>query len=149
MITGTENGIRVISRGRPLIKFVQGCGWLAFGKRGYHGAKLAAAISFCQRLNNAQAKQNKNHVVELSGGKIEVRCDNAKCGAVFVARAADRKRGWGRFCSKSCKAAEQEKRTGQHAAHERRVSAGYNSHDNEEFSDAHLFSNEDHDCNKD
>lgn len=34
-----------------------------------------------------------------------------------MARAADVKRGWARFCSKSCKAMEQEKRTGQHAAH--------------------------------
>jgi hypothetical protein len=26
------------------------------------------------------------------------------CGESFVARVADRKRGWARFCSKSCKA---------------------------------------------
>lgn len=34
------------------------------------------------------------------------------CGADFGAREADRKRGWARFCSKSCKASEQTKRTG-------------------------------------
>lgn len=34
-----------------------------------------------------------------------------------MARTADIKRGWGKFCSKSCKAIEQEKRTGQHSRH--------------------------------
>lgn len=32
-------------------------------------------------------------------------CDN--CGEGFIARVADRKRGWARFCSKSCKAVKQ------------------------------------------
>lgn len=44
---------------------------------------------------------------------IEVKCKN--CRQPFMARTADRKRGWGKFCSKSCKASEQEKRTGQYA----------------------------------
>lgn len=44
-------------------------------------------------------------------------CANKGCGKPFEARAADRKRGWARFCSKRCKAVEQEKRTGQYAAH--------------------------------
>ena len=30
-----------------------------------------------------------------------------RCGADFQAKAADVKRGWGRFCSKSCKAKTQ------------------------------------------
>lgn len=29
------------------------------------------------------------------------------CGAPFVARVADRNRGWAKFCSKSCKAIKQ------------------------------------------
>ena len=29
------------------------------------------------------------------------------CGEPFVARTADRKRGWAKFCSKSCKAIKQ------------------------------------------
>jgi hypothetical protein len=33
-----------------------------------------------------------------------------RCGAVFEARAADVKRGWGKFCSKSCKASDQTRR---------------------------------------
>lgn len=41
----------------------------------------------------------------------------AWCRKPFQARAADVKRGWGLFCSKSCKASKQEKRTGQHAAY--------------------------------
>ena len=44
------------------------------------------------------------------------------CGDLFTARTADRKRGWARFCSKSCKAVKQEKRTGQYAAYKNRDS---------------------------
>ena len=44
----------------------------------------------------------------------------ANCGDSFTARTSDRKRGWAQFCSKSCKAIQQEKRTGQYAAHKRR-----------------------------
>ena len=39
------------------------------------------------------------------------------CGGPFKARAADVKRGWGKFCSKSCKAIKQEQRTGQYATY--------------------------------
>lgn len=35
------------------------------------------------------------------GRTVSVKC---KCGTTFQARVADRKRGWGKFCSKSCKA---------------------------------------------
>ena len=44
---------------------------------------------------------------------VEVKCEN--CSVPRKVRVADRKRGWGRFCSKSCKASYQEKRTGQYA----------------------------------
>ena len=43
-----------------------------------------------------------------------------RCGKLFTARVADRNRGWARFCSKSCKATEQETRTGQYAAYKNR-----------------------------
>lgn len=43
----------------------------------------------------------------MRGATVEVRCP---CGRMFTARVADRNRGWGRFCSKSCKAGEQSKR---------------------------------------
>ena len=48
------------------------------------------------------------------------------CKQDFVARIADRKRGWARFCSKSCKAVRQEQRTGQYAAYkDRQENGGY------------------------
>ena len=37
--------------------------------------------------------------------KVEVKCK--QCQEPFMARVADRKRGWGKFCSKSCKAKKQ------------------------------------------
>lgn len=37
----------------------------------------------------------------------KVKCHNKKCGKEFEARTADVKRGWGKFCSKSCKAKKQ------------------------------------------
>lgn len=53
------------------------------------------------------------------GLKIVVKC--ARCGDPFMARVADRKRGWGRFCSKSCKAIRQTQVTGRGApAHDDR-----------------------------
>lgn len=45
---------------------------------------------------------------------VKVNCQNPKCRAQFEARVADRKRGWARYCCKSCKAQHQEQRTGQH-----------------------------------
>lgn len=50
---------------------------------------------------------------------IEVKCK--RCKTPFMARVADRNRGWGKFCSKSCKAVTQEKRTGQMGKFIRRV----------------------------
>ena len=43
-----------------------------------------------------------------------------RCQELFTARTADRKRGWAKFCSKSCKAVKQEQRTGQYAAYQNR-----------------------------
>lgn len=45
----------------------------------------------------------------------ERKCKN--CQTSFMARTADVNRGWAKFCSKSCKAKEQERRTGQHRAY--------------------------------
>ena len=39
-------------------------------------------------------------------------CENKSCRKQFTARVADRNRGWARFCSKSCKAIAQTRRTG-------------------------------------
>jgi hypothetical protein len=74
------------------------------------------------------------------------------CRKPFQARAADVKRGWGRFCSKSCKANKQEKRTHQHRDFQRdywnRQEAFEKGPSEPTFSNAHQFSNEEHDCNK-
>lgn len=53
------------------------------------------------------------------GQKILVKCDN--CRVPFYARKSDRARGWGRFCTKSCKATKQEKLTGQYRSYLSRV----------------------------
>lgn len=38
---------------------------------------------------------------------VQCTCKNSECRKRFMAREADRKRGWGQFCSKSCKAMHQ------------------------------------------
>lgn len=48
--------------------------------------------------------------------KVNVHCH--WCHSLFKARQADLNRGWGKFCSKSCKAKEQEKRTGQNLSYQ-------------------------------
>ena len=48
-------------------------------------------------------------------GKVWVKCKC--CKKDFQARIADRNRGWGKFCNKSCKAKEQERRTGQYKSY--------------------------------
>lgn len=68
---------------------------------------------------------------------VQRKCQN--CKTEFPARVADVKRGWAKFCSKSCKATRQEARTGQHRTYlARRDDDG----DEPTFSNAHLFSNE-------
>lgn len=103
---------------------------------------------------------------------VECTCANKSCGARFMARVADRKRGWGKFCSKSCKAQKQERRTGQYRDFKERERCrdehgftpvifsrdgsmygadgqGVNRNGDPEFIGAGNFSNEEHDCNKD
>lgn len=48
--------------------------------------------------------------------QVQRKCQNRSCGSLFMARSADVKRGWAKFCSKRCKAVEQEGRTHQYAA---------------------------------
>jgi len=42
--------------------------------------------------------------------KVAKRCEC--CGAEMAVRAADIKRGWGRYCSKRCKAVAHDRREG-------------------------------------
>lgn len=51
-----------------------------------------------KKPNKVAAKPKAKKPVR--GSKVEVTC---KCGNKFEARVADRKRGWGKYCSKSCK----------------------------------------------
>lgn len=44
------------------------------------------------------------------GATVVVKCK--RCREPFSARVADRKRGWGKFCSKSCKAIKQTQKRG-------------------------------------
>lgn len=53
---------------------------------------------------------------------IEKKC--ATCKQPMTVRLADHKRGWGKFCSKSCKALKQEQRTGQYARYRNPRDAG-------------------------
>ena len=48
------------------------------------------------------------------GAKVTQTCK--WCKDPFTARVADVKRGWAKFCSKSCKAKQQEASTGQYAS---------------------------------
>jgi hypothetical protein len=77
------------------------------------------------------------------GATVIVNCAYKRCGDPFTARVADRKRGWAKFCSKSCKAKHQESRTHQHAQYRYRQ-----ENCDEHFFYAGNFSNEEHDCNK-
>lgn len=86
----------------------------------------------------------------MSGVTVQAKCANKSCGLPFTARVADRKRGWGKFCSKACKAVVQEKRTGQHAAyiHGRKREGFYDNQGRYVGFSGANFSNEEHDCNK-
>jgi len=39
--------------------------------------------------------------------KVDRTCENNRCGQIFQAKTADVRRGWARFCSRSCKATVQ------------------------------------------
>lgn len=61
---------------------------------------------YVQQADRAEPRKPK-------GKMVAVNC--LCCKGAFMAKEADRKRGWGLYCSKSCKAKKQEARTGQHA----------------------------------
>ena len=76
---------------------------------------------------------------KTKGARAEYKCDH--CKTLFMARVADRKRGWARFCSKSCKAKKQEKRTGQMTNYLMRGHRGEN-YNRDYFMDDHPFSSD-------
>lgn len=86
--------------------------------------------------------QETERINAMTAAKGRFVCLNPHCRCEFTAKIADRKRGWARHCSKACAAWTREKKKG---------FAGFARREREpegEFSNAHLFSNEEHDCNK-
>ncbi len=69
------------------------------------------------------------------GTKAFYKC--GRCQIDFLARVADRKRGWAKFCSKSCKAIKQEANTGQYNQYINDIGC----HENPTFSNANQFDN--------
>lgn len=67
-----------------------------------HPEQTAAIIAAMVPLNLCYSKRKRG------AGKVAVDC--ASCGETFMAKVYDIKRGWGRFCSKICKAAAQGQR---------------------------------------
>jgi hypothetical protein len=60
-------------------------------------------LEFC--LKRDMERKTKSEEIcsqPLPKHMVKVKCKN--CGNPFYAKTADRKRGWGKFCSKSCKA---------------------------------------------
>lgn len=89
---------------------------------------------------------------------VDVKCK--QCKNTFQARTADVKRGWGKFCSKKCKARKQEAKTGQysnyiHGSRSKQYADEYGGIPNFDRHGEYIgfqctgFSNEEHDCNKD
>lgn len=70
-------------------------------------------------------KTAKTLETKVASGYVMVKC--CSCRVSFQARIADRKRGWGKHCSKSCKAKKQESRTGQYAAYKNRIDRSVDS----------------------
>jgi uncharacterized cysteine cluster protein YcgN (CxxCxxCC family) len=93
---------------------------------------------------------NTRDVTKVRGAMVECKCKS--CGKPFMARVADRNRGWANFCSKSCKAIEQEQKTHQCRNYYRGLEGKprRSTHDiAEDDLENEPFSNEEHDCNKD
>ncbi len=69
-----------------------------------------------------------SHAHPANAATVQVKCQ--RCQQPFTARVADRKRGWGKFCSKSCKVIKQTQRTGRGAPREHPIGSlralGYN-----------------------
>jgi hypothetical protein len=77
--------------------------------------RVQRARNFNQAVKAQVAKELAKHGVKQKiskprGATVQVKCKN--CKNDFVARTADRKRGWAKFCSKSCKAQHQTRTRG-------------------------------------
>ena len=72
-----------------------------------------ARSKFCDLRDKLHAtraknfKQDKEEFLKKINAKKECVVACKRCGGAFIAKNADRRRGWGKFCSKSCKAQSQ------------------------------------------
>jgi len=66
--------------------------------------------NFCQQRNAIHDEARKRYNLDVANGTYvnlpssQIFCQCKNCGGGFIAKKADRKRGWGKYCSKSCKA---------------------------------------------
>lgn len=66
--------------------------------------------AFCEERNKIHKEradrfnEDRENWEKSNTSKTKVFCRCKNCGGGFEAKIADRKRGWARFCSKSCKA---------------------------------------------
>lgn len=74
----------------------------------------AERLQFCIERDKIHKERERNFQKDkiealktMTKSQVFVACKRCKGG--FVAKIADRKRGWGKFCSKSCKAQHQER----------------------------------------
>lgn len=65
----------------------------------------ARSVEHAKRAS--EFKKDKDHWESLNTSKTRVFVACKNCGGGFVAKIADRRRGWAKFCSKSCKAQHQ------------------------------------------
>lgn len=81
-------------------------------KRLGYGDKWARG-KFCELREKLHAKkaktfkQDREALLKEINTKKECVVACKCCGGAFIAKNADRQRGWGKFCSKSCKAQRQ------------------------------------------
>jgi hypothetical protein len=103
-------------------------------ERDFYAAQEQKA--FQRKVDTAVKKALKGKVrgkkKPYSKGKmVTVKCES--CNNDFEARVADRKRGWAKFCSKSCKAKKQESKTHRYRTY---MNKGPSWHERREREDA-------------
>lgn len=91
-------------------------------KKSFDNAVAAEVKRQLAKLDKVKPESETNFVINHKNKKSvslglqkEVKCKC--CQRPFMARVADLNRGWGKFCSKSCKAKKQESQTGQFKAY--------------------------------
>ena len=76
--------------------------------------RLSCECGIVLTIWNLKVVETKQLIFLYIKGFIMPVVNCRECKQPFTARAADIKRGWGKFCSKRCKAINQERHTGQY-----------------------------------